>query len=364
MGIFSNGKAEGIEIIETDEELMNLKGVRQETIDELTNNFVEDEEVANATIQQNNVKYTNSSLVRYVKLSPNHSGQRKHTIDTIAIHCTAGQCSVETLGSIFAASSRKASSNYGIGYDGKIAMYVEEKNRSWCTSSSSVDNRAVTIEVASDHFAPYKVNNIVYNNLITLVTDICKRNNIKKLLWKNNKSLMGNVAEQNMVPHRWTSNKSCPGDYLFNKYTEIANKVNANLANNDNQNVINTNNLFKTGDIVSIKAGAYYYNGKAAVPTWVSNKTWLLTEVKDDRCVLGTSSDGKNTINSPINAKYLTKQGGTVTNNDIIYVVRSGDSLSVIAKKYKTTYQALAKYNNISNPNRIYVGQKIKIPNK
>ena len=99
--------------------------------------------------------YTNSPLVAYTKLSPNHSGQRTHSIDRITPHCVVGQCSVETLGSIFAPSSRQASSNYGIGADGRVGMYVEEKNRSWCSSSNANDQRAVTIECASDTTEPY-----------------------------------------------------------------------------------------------------------------------------------------------------------------------------------------------------------------
>ena len=127
--------------------------------------------------------YTNSPLVTYTKLSPNHSGQRKHVIDTITIHCVVGQLSVETIGNIFAPTSRQASSNYGIGKDGRIGMYVEEKNRSWCTSSSANDNRAITIEVASDTKHPYAVNDKAYAALLDLVTDICGRNDIKKLVW-------------------------------------------------------------------------------------------------------------------------------------------------------------------------------------
>lgn len=93
---------------------------------------------------------SNSALVTYTKLSPNNSGNRNHKIDVVTIHCMAGNLSVETCGNVFAPSSRQASSNYGIGSDGRIAMYVEEKDRSWCTSSASNDNRAVTIEVAND----------------------------------------------------------------------------------------------------------------------------------------------------------------------------------------------------------------------
>ena len=100
---------------------------------------------------------SNSPLVKYTKLSPNHSGQRQHKIDTITPHCVVGHLSLETLGNVFSSSSRQASSNYGIDDNGKVGMYVEEKNRSWCTSSKSNDNRAVTIEIASDAKHPYRI---------------------------------------------------------------------------------------------------------------------------------------------------------------------------------------------------------------
>ena len=172
------------------------------------------------------MNYTNSSLVDYIKLSPNNSGERNHIIDTITIHCVVGQVSVEALGETFYKKSRKASSNYGIGTDGRIGLYVEEKNRSWCSSSASNDNRAITIEVASDTTHPYTVNDKAYESLIKLLADICLRNNIKQLLWKADKKLIGQVNKQNMTVHRWFANKSCPGDYLYNKHTDIANEVN------------------------------------------------------------------------------------------------------------------------------------------
>ena len=114
-------------------------------------------------------------------------------------------------------------------------MYCEEKNRSWCTSSSSNDNRAITIEVASDTSGPYAVRNVVYESLIKLVADICKRNGIKKLLWKADRSLIGQVDKQNMTVHRWFANKSCPGDYLYNRHSDIANRVNRILEASDEQ---------------------------------------------------------------------------------------------------------------------------------
>ena len=129
----------------------------------------------------------NSPLVSYTKLSPNHSGQRTRKIDRITPHCVVGQCSVEQLGDIFLPASREASCNYGIGADGRVGMYVEEKNRSWCSSSNANDQRAVTIECASDGAEPYAFRDVVYKSLITLCVDICKRNGKTKLLWLEDK---------------------------------------------------------------------------------------------------------------------------------------------------------------------------------
>lgn len=136
---------------------------------------------------------------------------------------------METLGKLFSDPSRQASSNYGIGFDGRIGLYVDEKDRSWCSSSSVNDNRAITIEVASDPAPPYLVNSKAYESLIKLLVDICQRNGIKKLLWKGDKMLIGQVDKQNMTVHRWFANKSCPGDYLYNLHGKIAEEVNRRL---------------------------------------------------------------------------------------------------------------------------------------
>ena len=196
--------------------------------------------------------FTNSPLVSYTKLSPNHSGQRNHAIDTITIHCVVGQCSVETLGNIFAPTSRQASSNYGVGVDGRIGMYVEEKNRSWCTSSAANDHRAITIEVASDTTEPYAVRDNVFAALIDLVTDICKRNGIKKLVWSTNKSDRVNHKNGcNMTVHRDYANKSCPGKYLYDRHGEIAAEVNKRLgADEPKVETPVTTSAIKKGDVV------------------------------------------------------------------------------------------------------------------
>ena len=222
---------------------------------------------------------------------PIRTAPETHKIDTITIHCVVGQCTVETLGNIFAPTSRQASSNYGVGTDGKIGMYVEEKDRSWCSSNAANDNRAVTIEVASDTKHPYAVNDRAFAALLDLVTDICKRNGIKKLVWSTKKADRVNHKNGcNMTVHRDYANKSCPGDYLYNRHGEIAAEVNRRLG------------------------------------------------------VADTAPDAG------------AAQGVTV------YTVKKGDTLSQIAAKYGTTYQAIAAYNRIKNPNAIRVGQKIKIP--
>ena len=234
---------------------------------------------------------SNSPLVDYTRISPNKNSPRNHKIDTITIHCVVGQCTVETLGNIFAPTSRQASSNYGVGTDGKIGMYVEEKDRSWCSSNAANDNRAVTIEVASDTKHPYAVNDRAFAALLDLVTDICKRNGIRKLVWSTKKAdRVNHKIGCIMTVHRDYANKSCPGDYLYNRHGEIAAEVNRRLG------------------------------------------------------VADTAPDAG------------AAQGVTV------YTVKKGDTLSQIAAKYGTTYQAIAAFNGIKNPNVIRVGQKIKIP--
>ena len=177
--------------------------------------------------------YTNSPMVVYTKLSPNHSGQRTHCIDRITPHCVVGQCSVETLGSIFAPTSRQASSNYGIGEDGRVGMYVEEKNRSWCSSSNANDQRAVTIECASDNAEPYAFKDVVYQTLIKLCVDICQRNGRKKLLWLGDKdttlAYTPKADEMVLTVHRWFANKSCPGSWMYARMGDLAGKVTAQL---------------------------------------------------------------------------------------------------------------------------------------
>lgn len=197
--------------------------------------------------------YTNSPLVTYKRITNNKTSPRNHAIDTITIHCIVGQWTAKQGCDYFATTDRECSANYVVGKDGSIGLSVEEKDRSWCSSSSSNDHRAITIEVASDTAHPYAVTDEAYNALIKLVADICKRNGIKKLLWKADKSLIGQVDKQNMTVHRWFANKSCPGEYLYSRHSDIAAKVNALLGDSAGE----TAQTPTTQTLYRVQVGAY-----------------------------------------------------------------------------------------------------------
>ena len=226
---------------------------------------------------------SNSSLVNYIQLSPNFTPMSNKKNEIIVIHHMAGKLSVEQCGAVFAPTSRKASSNYGVDGDGRIGLYVEEKNRSWATSSKACDSKAITIEVANSVVGGnWAVSDKALSSLINLCVDICKRNGIKQLNYTGDK-------RGNLHMHRWYAATGCPGEYLGSKFPYIAREVNKRLNGN------------------------------------ITSSTPSLPE---------TSS---------------------------IYTVKSGDTLSSIARKYNTTYQKLAEINGIQDPSKIYVGQVLKV---
>lgn len=187
----------------------------------------------NSAAAPNTISGTISSLVDCTKLSPNHSGKRTHKVDRITPHCVVGQLSAEAIGNCFTSPSKQASCNYGIGKDGKVVLVVDETNRSWCSSSAANDQRAITIECASDKTNPYAMTNEVYNKLIELSVDICKRYGKTKLLWFNDKTktLAYEPKEDEMVltVHRWFKNKACPGDWLYSRLGNVAAAVTQRL---------------------------------------------------------------------------------------------------------------------------------------
>ena len=219
-----------------------------------------------------------SKYVNYINLSPNCNAPRNNSIRKITIHHMAGNLSVEQCGNIFADRNRQASSNYGIGSDGRVGLYVDEANRSWCSSNGDNDHQAVTIEVANDVIGGnWHVSDVALAKLIDLCVDICERNHIDRLIFTGN-------ASGNLTLHKYFAATACPGPYLESKMPYIAEEVNRRL------------------------------------------------NIKD---------------NKPVTSAYIVKEG---------------DTLSAIARIYNTTYQVLAEYNGISNPDLIYPGQVINIP--
>lgn len=283
--------------------------------------------------------YTNSPLVSYTKISPNRTKNRNHAIDTITIHCVVGQCSVQTLGEVFAPTSRQASSNYGVGYDGKIGMYCEEKDRSWCSSNAANDHRAITIEVASDTTEPYAVNAKAYVALLDLVTDICKRNGIKKLVWSTNKNdRVNHLNGCNMTVHRDYANKSCPGTYLYNRHGEIAAEVNKRLGASsvtqaDPAQPTTPSGSITVGSKVEIKTGADKYNPTSVgIPDWVKNDYYHI--------VTQTTSNGKEVVKGGkkcvLLGKKVKKSGGSEIAGINTWV--AVDNLSLVGGTSKTSY--------------------------
>ena len=206
-------------------------------------------------------KMSNSSLVDCTVLSPNHSGKRTKPLKRITPHCVVGQLKAEAIGGCFTSPSRQASCNYGIGTEGRVCLIVPEDCRSWCSSSNDNDQQAATIECASDKTHPYAMNSAVYNKLVDLCVDICKRNGAKKLLWISDKnkalSYIPKDDEMLITVHRWFANKSCPGDWLYNRLGELASTVTAKLGGNKTPDTPQSNTLYR------VQVGAYSVKSNA-----------------------------------------------------------------------------------------------------
>ena len=165
---------------------------------------------------------TKSKLTDKTILSPNNSGKRNQKICKITPHHMAGNLTIEQCGAVFQNTKRQASSNYGIGSDGRIACYVEEQNRAWTSSSSWNDNRAITIEVANSYAGGnWPVSAKAWASLVNLCVDICTR-------YKFRLSYDG-TRNAALTEHRMFAATGCPGDYLHDRMQELVKTVNKKL---------------------------------------------------------------------------------------------------------------------------------------
>lgn len=283
--------------------------------------------------------FTNSSLISMTRISPNRNSPRNNTIKKIVIHHMAGVCSIEQFGNIVANPAREMSANYGIGNDGRIILTCPESDRSWCSSSGLIDNQAITIEVSNSAYGDasgWPVSEAAYNSLIKLCVDICKRNGIKKLEYINGSTAGTLVRHGDIVP------TACPGPWIKNHTADICNKVNAQLGLTSPINTpVSTSKptstpSFKTGDLVSIKNGARYYNG-GGIPNWVSSDKWYISSISGDRAVLGLNEAKNRNIQSPINTKditLVTAKANTYTKSlkasDLLYDTAGGKVIGTV----------------------------------
>lgn len=167
----------------------------------------------------------NSPLTDYVYLSGNADFPREGEIEKITIHHMADNIPLERLGEVFAEPDRRASSNYAVDTGGRVALYVEEGNRAWTSSSPENDHRAVTIEVANDQIGgDWHVSDTSYDALIELCVDICRRNGIRELVYT------GDASGSLTIHKMFSETTECPGPYLESRMPDIAEEVSRCLA--------------------------------------------------------------------------------------------------------------------------------------
>ena len=315
--------------------------------------------------------YTNSPLVIYTKLSPNQSGTRTHAIDRITPHCVVGQCTAESLGALFADPDRQASSNYGIDKDGRVGMYCPESDRSWCSSNRDNDQRAITVECASSTKHPYEMYDAVYNALIELCADICRRNGKRKLLWLADKEqtlAYEPAADEMMITvHRWFENKSCPGDWLYSRLDDLASRVTAALGSITEPE--------QKQESESAPMSEKEYPEKLTEGFYRVRRNWSDGSKGQIGAYRFLSNAKKRADNNPGYsvftedgvAIYPTAEESPAVNQEAyrVHTVVRGDTLFEIAKAYLadgSRYRDIKSLNGLTS-NTIYVGMKLKIPN-
>lgn len=282
-------------------------------------------------------------------------GRSGRKIEMITIHHMAGVLSAKRCGELFQNTNRKASSNYGIGYDGKIGLYVDEENTSWANSNWDANCKSVTIETSNDKTGgDWHVGDVTLNSLIKLVADIAKRNNLGKL-----------VKGKNLTWHQMYSKTACPGAYLLSKLDYIvdeANKINEQvepvtdlkIEKIDKKKIkLNKDTSLWNFDFTEWKDAKAVKNYEKG--TVIEDIVAVATNILGGKYYM-TEYSYNNNIHNGFNVVDCEDVIDIVT-----YTVKRGDTLSKIALKFNTTVDELVSLNNIKNKDLIYIGQVLKI---
>lgn len=253
-----------------------------------------------------------SSLVDITKITPNSNPRGNNRIERITPHCIVGQMSAVACANLknFKAGGC-ASANYIIGKDGEVLLNVPEERRAWTSGGTKKvngrtgaqnDYKAITFECASDATAPYAFKAVVWNKLIAMCVDICKRYGRNKLIFFSDavKAEQYTVKDNEMILtwHRWYAYKSCPGDWCYSRGQELANIVTAQLGGVTPEPTPKptptTNRVNVSCNLPMLKVGS---KGKAV-------KVW--------QTIVGTTADGdygNNTKNATIALQKSAKIG-------------------------------------------------------
>lgn len=303
--------------------------------------------------------YTNSPLVTYTRLTKNRTSPRNYSIDRITIHVWVGQVTAKEGCDYFATTTREVSSNYVVGKDGSVGLCVEEKNRSWCSSNADNDHRAITIETSSDTTHPYYVNDVAYNKLIELCVDICKRNGKTRLLWFGDKNkTLAYVCKSNemvLTVHRWFANKSCPGDYIYNRLGIIANEVTKLLQGTSSSTPTENESApsdYKVGDTVNFTGNKHYtssngVNGKTCKPG--KAKITALSTTGKYRVHLVAVKGGSSNVYGWVDATLITRENANLTVGARVKVNEGAKTYTGSTLKpfvYKTVYDVISMSGN------------------
>ncbi|EOS8071872.1 LysM peptidoglycan-binding domain-containing protein [Enterococcus hirae] len=123
-----------------------------------------------------------------------------------------------------------------------------------------------------------------------------------------------------------------------------------------------TKSEIKTGDTVKVNFSAKNWATGEAIPQWVKGESYKVQQVDGNKILLANilSWIDKSNVELLPDSTTVAEQPSVVQT----HVVQYGETLSSIATKYRTTYQALASLNGLSNPNMIYAGQVLKVNEK